>query len=137
MDAAVIGSLTGLVGSVMLFLMIAAIVIVPRWIKSREREQLQATLRMAIEKGQPLPPEVIEAISRDARPVPSASRDLRRGIIWLCVAGAFVACAYAAEYWGDGDTDGFGWLLGFAAFPGFIGLAFLLMGLLNRGKHAL
>ena len=134
MDPAVIGSLTGLVGSVMLFVMIAAIVIVPRWIKSREREQLQATLRMAIEKGQPLPPEVIDAISRDARPAPSANRDLRRGIVWLCVAGAFIACGYAAQYWGDGDTEGFGWLIGLAAFPGFIGLAFLLMGLLNRGK---
>src|SRR5690349_9866095 len=110
MDAAVIGSLTGLVSSVMLFVMIAAIVIVPRWIKSREREALQATLRAAIEKGQPLPPEVIDAISRDARPVPSAARDLRRGVVWLCVAGAFIACAYAAEYWGGGDTDAFGWM---------------------------
>ncbi len=137
MDAAVIGSLTGLVGSVMLFAMIAAVVIVPRWIKSREREQLQATLRLAIEKGQPLPPEVIDAISRDARPAPSAGRDLRRGVVWLCIAGAFVACGYAANYWGDGDTEGFGVLIGLAAFPGFIGLAFLIMGLMNRGKSQL
>ena len=137
MDAGEIGAMTGLVASVMFFAMIAAIVIVPRWIKSREREQLQATLRMAIEKGQPLPPEVIEAISRDARPVPSAARDLRRGVILLCVAAALVAVGYAGVYWGDGDTDGVGWLIGLAAFPGFIGMAFLIMGLLNRGKAKL
>jgi hypothetical protein len=137
MDPAVIGSLTGLVGTVMLFAMIAAIVIGSRWMKSREREQLQATLRLAIEKGQPLPPEMIEAISRDARPAPSAGRDLRRGIVWLCVAAAFVACGYAANYWGDGDTEGFGWLIGLACFPGFIGLAFVIIGLLNRGKSQL
>lgn len=134
MDPAIVGELTGMVGTVLLFLTIAAVVIVPRWIKSREREALQATLRVAIEKGQPLPPEVIDAISRDARPVPSASRDLRRGVMWLCVAAAFVACAYAANYWGDGDTEAFGWILGIAAFPGFIGAALILMGLINRSK---
>ncbi len=81
---------------------------------------------------------MIEAISRDARPAtPTAGRDLRRGVVWLCVAAAFVACGYAANYWGDGDTEGFGWLIGIAAFPGFIGLAFLIIGLMNRGKSSL
>ena len=45
--------------------MIAAIVVGPAWLKSRERREMQATLRASIEKGQPLPPEVIEAISGD------------------------------------------------------------------------
>lgn len=134
MDPGAIGALTGLVSSIMFFAMIAAIVIVPRWLKARERETLQGTLRTAIEKGQPLPPEVIEAISRDAKPAPSAARDLRRGILLLCVAAAFVAMGYAGDYWGEGDTDAFGWLVGLAAFPGFIGVAFLIMGVLNRGK---
>ena len=134
MDAEIVGELTGVVGMILFFGTVIAVVVVPRWIKSREREALQATLRAAIEKGQPLPTEVIDAISRDARPVPSASRDMRRGVIFLCVAAAFVASAYATDYWGDGDTDAYGWMVGFAAFPGFIGLAFLIMGLMNRGK---
>jgi hypothetical protein len=134
MDPGIVGELVGMVATFMFFATVIVIVIGPRLIKSREREALQATLRAAIEKGQPLPPEVIDAISRDARPVPSASRDLRRGVILLCVAAAFVASAYAADYWGDGDTDAFGWIVGFAAFPGFVGLAFLIMGLMNRGK---
>jgi hypothetical protein len=137
MDAGSIGALTGLVSSIMFFAMIAAIVIVPRWLKVREREALQGTLRTAIEKGQPLPPEVIDAISRDARPAPSAGRDLRRGVILLCVAAAFVAMGYAGAYYGDGDTDGVGWLIGLAAFPGFVGVAFLIMAVLNRGKDRL
>ncbi len=135
MDAAIVGEITGMIGMVLFFGTVIAVVVLPRWIKSRERETLQATLRAAIEKGQPLPPEVIDAISRDARPVPSAARDLRRGVIFLCVAGAFIASAYATEYWGDGDTDAYGWMVGFAAFPGFIGLAFLIMGLMNRDKN--
>ena len=45
------------------FIMIGAIVLVPAWLKSKERKEMQATLRSAIEKGQPLPPEVIDSLS--------------------------------------------------------------------------
>lgn len=130
MEPAIIGSFI----PIFLFAMIAAIVIVPRYFRTREREALQATLRAAIEKGQALPPEVVEAISRDAKPALSPARDLRVGIVWLCVAGAVVAFAYALGYMDEDAAQGFYPMLGIAAFPGFIGLAFLLMGLLGRGK---
>jgi hypothetical protein len=130
MDAGSIGALSGPA----FFVMIAAIVSVPRWFRVREREALQATLRAAIEKGQPLPPEVIDAIGRDARPVPSSGRDLRTGIILLCVAAAFAAMGVVGGYYSDGDFEGVGWMIGIAAFPGFIGLAFVIMALVNRGK---
>ena len=136
MDAGSIGALTAPIGSIMFFGMIAAIVIVPRWFRVREREALQATLRAAIEKGQPLPPEVIEAISRDARPVPSSSRDLRTGIVLVCIAAAFAALGYAGGYLGD-EPESFGWLVGVAAFPGFVGVAFLIMAFLNRSRGKL
>jgi hypothetical protein len=48
------------------FLMVAAIVIVPAGCDARARE-MQATVRAAIEKGQPLPPELVEALSKDVR----------------------------------------------------------------------
>jgi hypothetical protein len=50
---------------------------------------MQATVRAAIEKGQPLPPELVEALSKDVRPktVSSAHRDMRIGVILLAVAG--------------------------------------------------
>ncbi len=133
MDAGAIGAMVPL----FFFIMIGAIVIVPRWFKVREREALQATLRTAIEKGQPLPPEVVEAITRDAKPAPSAGRDLRTGIILLCVAAAFVCMGVVGGYYSDGDYDAMGWLIGMGAFPGFIGLAFLIMALVNRGKSRL
>ena len=133
MDAGAIGALSGPA----FFVMIAAIVIVPRWFRAREREALQATLRAAIEKGQPLPPEVIEAISRDARPVPSSGRDLRTGVILLCVAAAFAVLGVAGSYYSEGDYEAVGWMIGVAAFPGFVGLAFVIMALVNRGKGKL
>jgi hypothetical protein len=117
------------------FAMIAALVVVPRYFRSREREALQATLRTAIEKGQPLPAEVIDAISRDAPTAPSAARDLRAGIIWIGVAVGLACFAYAMGYMNDeGAAQAFYPILGMAAFPGFIGLAFLIMAAINRGK---
>jgi len=120
---------------IVLFAMIAAIVVIPRYFRSREREALQATLRSAIEKGQPLPPEVIDAISREAKPTSSPARDVRVGIVWIGVAAGFIGFAYALGYMDEeGAAQAFYPMLGLAAFPGFIGLAFLLMGLLGRGK---
>ncbi len=115
------------------FVMIGAIFIVPRYLRSKEREAMQATLRAAIERGQPLPPEVIDAISTDAKPLPSAGRDLRIGIIWLGVGLGFAAMAYALGYSEDA-SDAFWPLLGISAFPTFVGIAFLIMSVLNRGK---
>jgi hypothetical protein len=113
---------------------IVAIVLVPRYFRNREREALQATLRTAIEKGQPLPPDMIEAMSRDIRPTASTSRDLRTGIVWVGVAAGFVGLAYALGYSDTDASDAFWPLMGVAAFPGFIGLAFLIMALVGRGK---
>lgn len=126
----------GILVPITLFVILGAIFIVPRYFKSREREAQQATLRAAIEKGQPLPPEVIEAIGRDAGPIPSATRDLRSAIIWLGVAAGLVGMAYALGYNAD-SAEAFWPMIGLAAFPGFIGLAFLLMALVNRGKGKL
>ena len=130
MEPAIIGSFI----PIFLFAMIAAIVIVPRYLRTREREALQATLRAAIEKGQALPPEVVDAISRDAKPTPSPARDIRVGVVWIGVAAGFVAFAYALGYLAEGAAEAVYPMLGLAAFPGFIGLAFLLRGLLGRGK---
>ena len=110
---------------------IAALVIVPRYFKSVERQKVADTLRAAIEKGQPLPPEIVEAIARDTKLPPSPSRDLRTGIIWLGVAMGLVALGLIV---GFEEPDASYWFIGFAAFPGFIGLAFIVLGLINRTK---
>ena len=51
---------------------ITAIIVGPTYFKTRERRDMQKTVRAAIDKGQPLPPEVIEALSNEAaRAAPS------------------------------------------------------------------
>jgi hypothetical protein len=129
----VIGSLIGLVVVVLIFGSIPAIIIASQYFKNRERLKMQEVVRLAIEKGQPLPPDIVDAISRGVRPMPSANRDLRTGIIWLAVAAGLACFAYALGYSSDG-AEGFWPMLGLSAFPAFIGLAFVIMGLLNRSK---
>jgi len=66
-----------------IFASIVAVIVGPGYLKSRERREMQETVRRAIDKGQPLPPEVIDAMSKDvSKNLPSRTKDIRRGIIW-------------------------------------------------------
>jgi hypothetical protein len=120
-----------------LFAVIGAIVLVPRYLKSREREQMQATLRAAIERGQPLPPEILAAMTQDVptapvrrqKPLPSPQSDLRRAIIWFAVALGIVVLGVMG-HWDEGDA--IYWGLGLAAIPAIIGLAFVALSVLSR-----
>jgi hypothetical protein len=114
--------------------MIAAIVIVPRYFRSQERQKMAELMRAAIERGQPLPPEVVDAMSsnvREPRLQPLPSRDLRTGLIWLGVAVGLACLGFAVSF---EDPDALYPLLGVAAFPGFIGVAFIVMWAVARDK---
>ncbi|MES2862118.1 MAG: DUF6249 domain-containing protein [Pseudomonadota bacterium] len=119
---------------------ITAIIVGPSWLKSRERREMQATVRAAIDKGQPLPPEVIEALSTEAtKNIPSRTRDIRKGIIWLATGIGIAAFSLINDMRGFGDdwNDGpnfDGGLLGIAAIPITIGLAFIVLSFFNKNK---
>lgn len=116
------------------FIMVVAIIAIPAWLKSRDRREMQKTLRSAIDKGQPLPPEVIDALGKEgARPPSTASRDMRVGVIWLAVAIGVSVFGWALSY-ADGDSEIFYVMGGIAAIPGFIGLAFIVLSFFNKNK---
>ncbi len=117
---------------------ITAIVVGPTWLKSREKREMQATLRHAMDKGQTLPSEVIDALTQDvSRNLPSRSRDIRRGVIWLAVGIGLAAFGLINDLtsggndWGPDIGDG---LLGIAAIPVTIGLAFIVLSFFNKNK---
>lgn len=128
MDPGVIGTMI----PIFFFAMIAAIVIVPRYFKSMERQKMAETLKAAIERGQPLPTEVVDAISSGVKTPPSPQRDLRTGIVWLGVGVGLAAMGWAI---GFEDPDATFPLIGIACFPAFIGLAFIAMFFLSRGRE--
>ncbi len=118
---------------IMFFAMIAAIVIVPTWLKSKERRDMQATLRASIDKGQSLPPEVIDALTRQTvKPPATASRDLRTGVILLALSvGIAATFTFIGSHFGESEAWGFG---AFSAIPGAMGLAFIVLSFFNKNK---
>ena len=121
----------GILVPIAAFAMIAAIVIVPRYFRSKDRQKLAEALTAAIASGQALPPEVIGALSADVKPPPSPDRDLRRGVIWVAVAVAIAAFGVAVSF---DEPDAFYPLLGISAFPGFVGIALIVMWAISKDR---
>ena len=114
------------------FAMIAAIVLVPTWLKSREKREMQETVRHAVDKGQPLPVELVEAIAKSsAKPPVTAAKDRRVGVLLLAFAGGIFATFYMMGQQFDEDVAG---VAAFAAIPGFIGLAYVILSFFNKTK---
>lgn len=120
----------GILVPIALFAMIAAIVVVPQWLKSKERQKLQDTLRVAYEKGQAVDPAIIQAMTSEVKTTttPAPYRDIRRGVIFLAVALAFTIIGFVHGYFEGYDEGAWAWYV--AVFPGLVGLAYLVLGLL-------
>jgi hypothetical protein len=112
------------------FLFLAAVTVVPMWLRSRERVALMETARKALERGETLPPELLEALKPEDR-VPSAERDLRKGAALVAIALALIVLSLMISL---EDRDIVYPLMGAAAFPGFIGLVRLAFWAANRSK---
>lgn len=129
----------GFIAILCVFGTITAIVFGPTYLKFRERREMQTTVRAAIDKGQSLPPELIEAMTKDVtKNLPSRTRDIRRGIIWLAVGVGIAAFALINDMGWSGGNDWHGnvgdGLLGIAAIPVTIGLAYLVLSFFNKNK---
>jgi hypothetical protein len=121
---------------------IAGCIVAPGYFRSRDRAQMQETLRAALEKGVSLPPELITALQSNlaARLTPTREADLRRGII-LIATGIGIALLGLGLWQGirPYDDDG-AWVTGqivafSGAVPGLIGVAYLILwGLKPKGS---
>ena len=133
--------ITPIIVVAIIFGSIVAIILGPGYLKTRERRELQETVRAAIDKGQPLPPEVIEAMGQEVtKNLSSRTRDIRRGIIWLAVGIGIAAFGLVGEMgwsndsWGDGPAHIGNGLFGLACIPTTIGLAFIVLSFFNKNK---
>ncbi|WP_269716812.1 DUF6249 domain-containing protein [Caulobacter sp. NIBR2454] len=115
------------------FIMVVAIVVIPKWLRSRERQEMQATIRAAIDKGQELPPELIEAMSKDVkvRKVSTAQSDIRTGIILIAVGAGIAAFGWMVGY---EESDAVYPLMGIGLIPGLIGIAYVVLSFFNPNK---
>ena len=100
---------------------VAVIVVSIQYAKIRRREMWHQTARVALEKGQPLPPpDKQEETSRSG--LPSGPRDIRAGLILIAVGAGL------ALFLGKVHSVGMGYM---GVIPGFIGVALLLYGVVQ------
>jgi hypothetical protein len=143
MDIADLGVVSSTFLWVVFWLFVAAVILVPKYLRSRERSKLLDTLKVAYEKGQPVPPELIDALQRGAAATPeqtnitTAESDLRRAIVLIAVGlgiallgyGLYYGISYASE---EGGAITGAAVAGAGAIPGIIGVAYLLLWLGRR-----
>lgn len=119
-------------------MLVAIVVIVGGLIIAHHRQKLwHETARLALEKGQPLPPGPDQLIS--GQPIAPTAETARANRIRGYLIGGLINVAVGAGlYLGLSQISGA--LANFAAIPGFIGVALLLAGaadiLLTRNPRA-
>ena len=126
-------------GFIVFWTFVAAIILVPLYMRQQDRQRMHETLRIAYEKGQPVPPELIEALQSKTpiRPMSTPDRDFRLAVVLISVGLGFAALGYGlwyglmsvdetAAYVSGGSTAGFG------AIPGMIGVGYLVLWFTRR-----
>ena len=91
------------------------------YFRHRARDEMQRTIRLALERGNELTPEIIDRLGA---PQPSKNKDLRLSLIWLSLAVGLALVGLVVP-----DPSGYalqGCLAG-AAFPFAIGIAYMIM----------
>lgn len=141
MEVADLGVLAGVLQGLIFFAFLTIIIVGPRYLRSRDRDKLHETLRIAYEKGQPVPPELIEALISDNKPsrLPTPDRDFRRGLVLVFIGLGFALGGYALYLGISVFNEDAAWITGecvaaVGAIPGFIGLAYLVLWLAKRNS---
>jgi hypothetical protein len=111
------------------------ICVAPSYFRNREREKMQDILKVAYEKGTPVPPEVITALQTNmTRAAWTPEADLRRGIVLVFVGIGLAGLGYGLWYGIDNEGGSIAGpiVAGVGAIPGMIGIAYLLLWALRR-----
>lgn len=87
----------------------------------KTRREMQKTIRTAMDKGQELTPEIIDRLGT---PKPPKDKDLRIALIWFALAISFASFGFGIP---DDDEEVLQIMLGIAAFPFSLGVAYLIM----------
>lgn len=122
------------------FAFLAAVIVGPRYIRSRDQARLYDTVRVAYEKGQPVPPELISALQTDNAPLrrmDTPERDLRRAVLLIAVGLGLAGLGYGLWYglMSVSEISAYitgGSVAGSGAIPGMLGVAYFILWLTRR-----
>ena len=108
------------------FVAIAATYCVKYYFAHRTRQDVLSTVRMALERGQPLTPEMLDRLGQTSRP---KNADLRRGVIAVCLGIGLIAFGFIL-----GQPDAFRPLIATGTVPVLLGLAYLALARFGDGN---
>ena len=104
-----------------LFVCVALMVLGFFYFQYRARFEYQHTVRLAMERGQQLTPELLERLGH-GRVNPARNRDLRFGVVAIAIG-----IAIASFGWILGEPDTVRPLMGVGNLPILVGVAMLLL----------
>lgn len=108
---------------------IAALVLGSQYFKGRQRARIHETIDLAIRQGQPVPPDLLEAVAR--REASNPPTPLQMGLVLL---GAGVGLGIFGQVMGAIDLEARTAITGTAAIPFCIGVAFLILDFIGRKR---
>lgn len=123
----------GVVGMLVFFGFLAAVILVPIWLRERTKQSAHQLISQALERGQQLDPTLMRQLTENsgARPTQErARRTLGSGVVLLALGLGFGVAGYFA---GDisGADEAFGGMMIPATILGALGIAFLLLALVD------
>lgn len=114
---------------IVMFISIAVVLIFLLWFRFRSRDGMQQTIRMALDKGHELTPEIIDRLGH---PKAGKYRDLRLGVIWISIAIGLALIAIAV---GNFATEALHGTLASAGLPFAIGVGYLILYRFTGGEE--
>ena len=111
--------------AIVLFLAVAAVFCVKYYLNYRAKQEVQATVRAALERGVPTG----EILDRMVDTPPPRGSDLRRGVIWLALGTGLAAFGFAID-----PDDVARPMLAIGLVPILLGAAYLVLWRLGDGK---
>jgi hypothetical protein len=116
------------------FVFLAAIILVPTWLRERTRQSAHQLISQALEKGQPLDPEILRQLTEGqpkAQQPDRPRRTLGSGVVLLALALGFAgAAAVTSNFDPSGMADN-GFLMIPAVILGALGVAFTLLAIID------
>lgn len=111
---------------IVMFVVIGVVLGLFYYFRHRTRAQMQQTVRVALERGQELSPELIDRLGE---PRKSPARDLRFGVI-----SVFLAIGIAVFGFALGEDDAMRPLLAVAVLPLAVGIAYLALWRFDKSR---
>lgn len=110
---------------------LGAVILVPIWLKERTKQSAHQLISQALDKGQPLDPALVRQLTEPAKkPQDKARNSLGSGIVLMGLALGFVGAGFAVQQI-SGAEEALGGMLVPAAILGSLGIAFLLLAIVD------